>query len=302
MIDLFAGPGGLSEGFSSLIDDRGQSAFKIRLSIEKDPIAHQTLRLRAFYRQFPPGNAPEDYYRFLRREISQDNLYASHRVQAEHAAAEAWNCSLGKESAANVRKRIADVLGRKDRWVLIGGPPCQAYSLAGRSRNMGICGYDLSADPRQKLYVDYLQVIADHAPAVFVMENVKGLLSAKVNGTSIFEKILGDLRAPREAIIAEGRRSARRSGPRYVLHSLNPAENKAMPDASSPDEFVVRAERHGIPQCRHRLIIVGVRSDIRISPKPLPVIALTHTQFHDGISGIKMANFGTSPKLASISS
>lgn len=207
----------------------------------------------------------------LRGEIGQEDLYASYRLQAERAAAEAWNCTLGKESSASVRERIAGVLGREDRWVLIGGPPCQAYSLVGRSRNMGIKDYDPSKDLRQKLYVDYLQVIADHAPAVFVMENVKGLLSAQLGGTRIFDKILGDLRSPYQALLAEGRQPSRRHRPRYVLHSLNPAENTGTPKGPSPGDFLVRAERHGIPQCRHRLIIVGVRSDLKASPEPLPV-------------------------------
>ena len=78
VIDLFAGPGGLGEGFASLsrtglASPRGL-AFESCLSIEKDPLAHRTLELRAFFRQFDPGKAPADYYRYLRREITRDEL------------------------------------------------------------------------------------------------------------------------------------------------------------------------------------------------------------------------------------
>lgn len=274
VIDLFAGPGGLGEGFSSLPGVHGRRAFTIRLSIEKDPVAHETLKIRAFFRQFPRGEAPDEYYKFLRREISQAELFNSHPTAANAAMAETWNWELGKENAGAVRERITAALAGADNWVLIGGPPCQAYSLAGRSRNMGIEDYDLATDPRQKLYVDYLQVIADHAPAVFVMENVKGLLSAKVHDSRIFGKILADLRSPHEALLAEGRHPCGERRPSYALHSLNPepVTGTPKPESPSPRDFLVMAEKYGIPQARHRLIIVGVRDDLRVSPKPLPII------------------------------
>jgi DNA (cytosine-5)-methyltransferase 1 len=63
-------------------------------------------------------------------------------------------------------------VGRAECWVLIGGPPCQAYSIAARSRNRGIPGYRLEDDRRQRLYEEYLRIVADVWPPVFVMENV----------------------------------------------------------------------------------------------------------------------------------
>ena len=272
VVDLFAGPGGLGEGFSSLPGDRGQRAFKIRLSIEKDPIAHETLQLRAFFRQFPPGGAPDEYYKFLRREISRSELFNSHPEQADAAKAEAWQCTLGVENAAAVRDKISAALGGADRWVLIGGPPCQAYSLVGRSRNMGVEDYDIATDSRLNLYIDYLQVIGDHAPAVFVMENVKGLLSAKVEQARIFEKILGDLRFPHRALQAEGRSVSGRRRPQYRLYSLNKGADQCTQGTAFPRDFLIRAERYGIPQARHRLIIIGVRDDLDVLPNPLPIL------------------------------
>ena len=61
VIDLFAGPGGLSEGFSRFQNERGAKVFSVRLSVEKDPHAHRTLELRSFFRQFPDGEAPDEY-------------------------------------------------------------------------------------------------------------------------------------------------------------------------------------------------------------------------------------------------
>jgi hypothetical protein len=72
VIDLFAGPGGLGEGFSSLTN-HGKSAFRVALSIEMDTFAHQTLELRSFFRQFGTGKVPSEYYSFLRGEISRDD-------------------------------------------------------------------------------------------------------------------------------------------------------------------------------------------------------------------------------------
>jgi len=69
IIDIFAGPGGLGEGFCALQDDKGERVFKIVLSIEKDKQAHETLRLRSFFRLFKTGKVPEDYYDFLKGKI-----------------------------------------------------------------------------------------------------------------------------------------------------------------------------------------------------------------------------------------
>ena len=75
IIDLFAGPGGLGEGFSSCVDaSTNERQFKIAVSVEKDAFAHRTLSLRAFLRQFPIGDAPEAYYEYVKRQISRDPL------------------------------------------------------------------------------------------------------------------------------------------------------------------------------------------------------------------------------------
>ena len=156
VIDMFAGPGGLGEGFSSL-SENNIPRFKIVLSIEKEPNAHSTLELRSFFRQFPRNEVPLDYYRFLRQEISREALFNNFPVEAAKAQFEAKLATLGGTDAAQVDEWINEALpGDSKEWVLIGGLPCQAYSLAGRSRNKGIIGYEPSKDTRHYLYREYL--------------------------------------------------------------------------------------------------------------------------------------------------
>src|SRR5579862_2936157 len=134
VIDLFAGPGGLGEGFSSYRREFGQRVFKVCLSIEKDPRAHRTLLIRSFYRQFPDGEAPDGYYDVLRGKIGVEELFARYPKAAAQAQAEAWNAELGnlkKFPKAIVDRRIKDAIGTHGKWILVGGPPCQAYSVVG---------------------------------------------------------------------------------------------------------------------------------------------------------------------------
>lgn len=257
MIDLFAGPGGLAEGFSSLTDGKGHRLFDVVLSAEKDEAAHRTLTFRAFVRQFDPGALPADYYSFCRQQISLEELAGRHPAKWASAEQEAMLVELGTPAGNRIIDQRLDALlvGEPDpgrTFVVIGGPPCQAYSLVGRARNAGIKGYSPHKDNRHFLYREYIRILARVGPAAFVMENVKGILSSAVGGDRIIEKILEDLQRPD-------------AGPhRYRLMAMTSsgdAERSLMP-LPSPGDFVVRAEQHGIPQARHRVIIVGVREDL----------------------------------------
>ncbi len=265
VIDLFAGPGGLGEGFSSLLNGERERVFKIKLSIEMDELAHQTLELRAFFREFPVREAPGDYYDYLAKKISREELFKRHPQQAENAKREAWHAELGGKETPNdeVDDRIKAALGNRRNWILIGGPPCQAYSLVGRSRVIGGEGglAQYEADPRHELYKHYLRILAVHQPPVFVMENVKGLLSAKLNKEHIFERILTDLKNPTTAL--PWLRDLAPVG--YTLYPLSTDSGDLLGEFK-PTDFVLRAEEHGVPQARHRIIILGVRNDIRKRP------------------------------------
>lgn len=267
VIDLFAGPGGLGEGFASYTKG-GKRPFEVSLSIEKGAAAHATLLLRCFFRQFDPDSIPEDYYRTLRGEITQAELFHRHPVASDGAKAVAWRATLGEAPGCTVRSRIDAATGKRDPWVLIGGPPCQAYSLIGRSRNKGVKDYDPRTDEKQTLYVEYLQIIADHWPAVFVMENVKGLLSATLNDQRMFQRMLDDLRSPRKALRREDR-SIRRNGGTHEYQVFSVVRHGMFEDSDLTD-YVVRTEDHGIPQARHRIILLGVRDDyVREQPHVL---------------------------------
>lgn len=264
VIDIFAGPGGLAEGFSRC-QAHGRKVFRTALSVEKHPAAHRTLSLRAFYRQFISGEVPTAYFDRLSGKITTQELFARYPREAAVARHEAWLAELGSQSTPvqALRDRAAAALGKTSDWVLLGGPPCQAYSLAGRSRNRGIEGYRFEADHKTQLYLEYLQLIADFWPAVFVMENVKGLLSAQLDGNSMFARILDDLADPARAIAREGRscRDLQRRH-HYDLYPIVTARDGLEGFTSTrPADYVIRAEQYGIPQARHRVIIVGVRRD-----------------------------------------
>jgi DNA (cytosine-5)-methyltransferase 1 len=259
VVDVFAGPGGLGEGFSLSSGEKGRPCFNSVVSIERDAFSHQTLLLRHFIRQFPEGEAPDEYYTFLKGGMTREEMYRLHPEAHAHAVSSALRISLGPESHTEVKKIISDRVGRSRRWALVGGPPCQAYSLVGRSRMMG--RKDFAEDERHTLYLEYLRIIVDHRPPVFVMENVKGLLSATIDGKSAITRIVRDLSHPGTAIPGAPDDLS------YKLYSLT--EQDMAEEDVDPRLFVVRAEEYGIPQARHRMFIVGIRGDLKVRPGSL---------------------------------
>lgn len=260
LVDVFAGPGGLGEGFASL-QRKGEerSYFDSIVAIEQDKFAHRTLRLRHFLRAFESDELPEDYYRYLNGHITLNELYSQHPKEKTWADQSAIRLSLSVENHRQVRALITNRLGKEKKWALVGGPPCQAYSLVGRSRMKGDPSFE--SDERHFLYREYLRIIVDHAPPVFVMENVKGLLSARVNGDLVINRIISDLTAPNDAL------GLSLNGLGYKLYSL--AEEELPGLDVDPRLFLVRAEEYGVPQARHRMFIVGIRDDIPVRPKKL---------------------------------
>ncbi len=270
IIDLFAGPGGLGEGFFAY-KKYSQHPFKIRMSVEMEPNAHRTLQLRAFYRQFA-GKAPDEYYEYIRNpsKVAREKLFEKYPEQAAAAREETMYQprELGKKSDDKVIEKQLRKLKRESDgpFVVLGGPPCQAYSNAGKSRNAGKKGYSLKKDKRASLYKEYLNVINIVEPEVFVMENVKGILSSKIDGQLIFDKILEDLRDPKKAI-------GKRTKFKYDIYSLaqkpDTKNPKAGPVYRESKSFTINFEKFGVPQKRHRVILLGIRSDIRKTPKIL---------------------------------
>ena len=133
VIDLFAGPGGLGEGFASLSDAEGARRFEVKVSIEKDEVAHRTLSLRALFRSFPKNGAPDCYYDYVKGKIRREQLFA-HPDAAEagrEALAEARCAELGKTPHQTIDAWIRKAVGEASEWALIGGPPCQASRWPG---------------------------------------------------------------------------------------------------------------------------------------------------------------------------
>lgn len=268
IIDLFAGPGGLSEGFSA---HRGACLFRVALSVKKDAAAHRTLELRSFFRQFTPGQAPDLYYRYIRGEgVAREELFQAFPEAAGAAQAAAWHAALGEVPLPEVVGRVEEALAGAGHWVLLGGPPCQAYSVAGRARMKRMSGFTI--DHRHTLYREYLKILAAFQPTVFVMENVKGILSSRHQDEAIFGRILEDMRCPWKALTdTDCGQIHKAESPRgYRIFSFSTPINWDM--QLNPVDYVIESERYGLPQKRHRVILLGIRDDYTILP---PVLETT---------------------------
>jgi DNA (cytosine-5)-methyltransferase 1 len=320
VIDIFAGPGGLSEGFNSAAAADFGLKFSSVLSIEKDPIACETLRLRSFFHQFSRRQVPEAYYKVVRGEMPEASLFQF--PEWGKASRQVWNAELGRVSVSELHTTIKQRLNGTRDWVLLGGPPCQAYSLIGRARMTGV-GHaarkdqdnggnieqirldrisKFSKDVRHTLYREYLRVVAVHQPAVFVMENVKGILSSRISkdgiGERVFAQIRQDLSSPWNALgddpnISE-LQSFRSGGAKdYRLYSFVADANE---HPVSDRDFLIRCEEYGIPQARHRVVLLGVREDLegrpRILSKRKPERAVS-----DVIRGLPALRSGLSKEL-----
>lgn len=292
VIDLFAGPGGLGEGFESFNNKENENVFKIGLSIEKDLIAHQTLLTRAFYRQFPAGDIPDDYYCYLRGKISRKELFEKYPEQYQDALSIAWKAELGKTPHSEVTSRINKVLSNasSDFWVLIGGPPCQAYSLAGRSVMISKDRTKYETDPRHFLYKEYVQIIADHRPPVFIMENVKGLLSSKLNEVKVFDLILKDLSDPVAAANSYGKTENKDN----VQYNIYPLTRKTGLFAGEPKDYLIESENFGLPQKRHRVFLLGIRKDIEVDPNEILPASSEATSVEDVVNSLPRLRSGLS--------
>lgn len=291
IIDLFAGPGGLNEGFSRLGEDVGNPVFETIGSFEMESSAIKTLTLRGAYRHLlrSEGGVPKSYYRYINGEIDLATFKSEKRVAAafDAAADHVHQVELGSDEDPShelIRASLlrAGITEREKPWVLIGGPPCQAYSLAGRSRRAN--DETFATDKKHFLYREYLNIIKEFAPPVFVMENVKGLLSSINGGKGMFALIKNDLQNP----------AGPDGGLHYEIHSV--VEDKA-PEELLPRDFIIKSEEYGVPQKRHRIILLGIRTDLisddlivgKLGKASAPVTV------GDALAGIPALRSGVSP-------
>lgn len=187
-IDLFAGCGGLSEGFY-------QEGFLPLLHLEIDKVACETLKTRMKY-------------------YGYDDQYVEKAVLCDDITCE--------DIIEKINKRISQ---KPD--VIIGGPPCQAFSTVGRAQDPD----GMQNDPRNYLFESYMKILNYYLPKVFIFENVKGLLSARPKGINIYKKI---------------------------MDSMNENYNIVR----DSNITLLNAANYGVPQERERLMLIGVRKDI----------------------------------------
>lgn len=221
-IDLFAGAGGLSEGFI-------QEGYEPVAHVESDVAACNTLRTRMAYHSLAASGREDLYADYLAGDISRDCLYAA----VPQGVTESVICeSIEPNTLESIYVRIDSLLKGRKVDVLVGGPPCQAYSVVGRARDPD----GMVEDKRNHLYKCYAAFLEKYRPGRFVFENVAGLLSAKDReGQSYFDSM--------------------RSLFRQIGYET---------------EFsILRSRDFGILQNRKRVVLVGWREGAEVSyPEP----------------------------------
>lgn len=161
-IDLFAGAGGLSEGFI-------EEGFNSLAYVEMDQDACETLKTREVYYFLKNKNKLDLYSKYLKKEISKEELYSK---VPQKIIDKVVHKAISKENLNLIFDKIGNI---KEVDLVIGGPPCQAYSLVGRAR---VGKENNSKDPRNFLYKFYFEFLKKYKPKMFVFENVPGLLTA----------------------------------------------------------------------------------------------------------------------------
>lgn len=176
-LDIFAGAGGLAEGFM-------RAGFTPLAHIEMDKAACYTLETRLAYKWLSKHKQGEIYTNYLSQNISRSEFY---KTVPKNLLNTVLNYEISKENLENVFADVDDLLGNKHLDLIVGGPPCQAYSLVGRARDEN----KMVGDKRNYLYILYAEFLKRYQPRFFIFENVLGLLSAKdIDGILYLKKML----------------------------------------------------------------------------------------------------------------
>lgn len=213
-IDLFAGAGGLSEGFI-------RAGFNPIAHVEMNKDACDTLKTRTAYHFLKENNRIKEYYDYLKGKINRDELWEK---VPTHLIKSVINKEISPETLPSIFETIDNELGKEKVDLVIGGPPCQAYSIAGRARDPK----GMTDDPRNHLYKYYVEFLERYKPNMFVFENVPGILSA--NNGQYLELIF-------KAVKDAG----------YEL-----------------DKKVLNAKNFGVLQDRKRVIIIGWKQELNL--------------------------------------
>lgn len=232
-IDLFAGCGGLSEGFK-------QAGFNVIAQVEMDKWACETLKTRYLYHHLKEIRKGYLYQKLLRGEIGRNDILDRFPDIDKSIAHVVIQAEFGEEKFDEILKRIdaSRKFHNAQRFnVVIGGPPCQPYSLAGRSRDPD----RMMLDGRHFLYEYYLKILQSLQPDFFVFENVLGLITAKAKGEEMFLRMLDDFR---------------NINPSY---EIAPSFDEY---SSNPRQYLLDSAKYGVPQKRRRVVFIGYRKSL----------------------------------------
>lgn len=164
-IDLFAGAGGLSEGFI-------KAGLTPIAHVEIDTNACKTLETRLVYHKLKEENNLDLYYDYLQEKISRDAFLT--KSDCKELSDSVINMPIGGKNNKIIFEKIDKLANGNEIDLVVGGPPCQAYSLVGRSRDKN----GMKDDPRNFLYKEYAKFLKRYTPKAFVFENVLGLTTA----------------------------------------------------------------------------------------------------------------------------
>ena len=221
-LDLFAGAGGLSEGFI-------QAGFEPVAHVESAKAACNSLRTRISYHWLKSQDRTEKYVEYLEGILARHDFYGQVPARVLDSVI---NAEISDGALPGIFQRIDELLQNRRLDLIIGGPPCQAYSLVGRSRDRN----KMKGDWRNYLYIHYAEFLHRYKPTFFVFENVTGLLSARDRvGHSYLQKMTD------------------------VFHQYG----------YRTEYETLSARDYGVPQNRRRIILVGRRGDAEgFYPKP----------------------------------
>jgi DNA (cytosine-5)-methyltransferase 1 len=208
-IDLFAGAGGLSEGFI-------RENFHPVAHVEMNKEACNTLKTRLAFHHLNTTKKLKTYFSYLQNEISREEFW---KIIPEEIINSVINAEISGKTIQSIFKQIDEKLDSKKIDLIIGGPPCQAYSFVGRSRDPN----RMEGDKRNFLFRYYAQFLISYKPKYFVFENVLGLLTA--------------------------------GNKKYLTEMIQLFESIGY----SADFQVLNAEDYGVLQRRRRVIIIGRR-------------------------------------------
>lgn len=209
-IDIFSGCGGLSEGFKK----NGKYNMLAAVEWEKPQVENLRNRLKSKWGY-----------------LDADERVIQFDIQRTEELFNGWK----EDVQFGSHQGLDAILGEKQVDLIIGGPPCQAYSLAGRIRDLE----GMREDYRNYLFESYMVIVRKYRPKLFVFENVQGILSARPGGNVLATDLI------REEIENSG----------YSI--VDDLKSYAQLDLST----------FGIPQKRKRVIIIGVRNDLFEDPQ-----------------------------------